>query len=142
MDRFSWISLTANSTWEPYDTSFTVEDVQTFPSHTNFDDSPCFYDALANSSTISGLRRESRQCTLTPEMLAKLWHIPIPIDRQTILATTQQSIRSQEGNMSCQFHTDTYQRQYRRLGGPNARFCTDTLFSKVKSIMGNTSAQI
>ena len=100
MDRFSWMSLTANGTWEPYDTSFTIADVQTFPSHTNFDDSPCFYDAIANSSTISGLRRESRHCTLTPEMLAKLWRIPISIACQTILATSQQSIRSQEGNMS------------------------------------------
>ena len=75
-------------------------------------------------------------------MLAKLWRIPIPIARQTILATTQQSIRSKEGNMSRRFRTDTYQQRYRRLGGPYARFCTDTLFSKVKSIMGNTCAQI
>ena len=142
MDRFPWLSLTADRTCEPYDTSLTVADIQTYPGRTNFDDSPCIYDALINSSTISGLRRESRHCTLIPEMLAKLWRIPIPITRQTILATTQQSIRSQEGNLSRQFRTDTYQRRYRRLGDPYSRFCTDPLFSKVKSVMGNTCAQI
>ena len=142
MDRFSWVSLTADGTWEPYDTSFTISNVQTLPSHTNFDDFPSIYDDLVNSFTISGLRRESGQCTLTPEMLAKLWCVPISVAHQTILATTQQSIRSQEGPMARRFRTDTYQRRYRRLGGPFARFCTDTLFSKVKSVMGNTCAQI
>lgn len=142
MDRYPWLSLTADGAWEPYDSSFTIADTQAYPSHTNFDDTPCFYDAIVNSSTISGLRRESRNATVTPEMLAKLWRIPISLARHTLSATTHSSIRSQEGSLSRRFRTDTYQRRYRRLGGPYARFCTDTLFSKVKSVMGNTCAQV
>ena len=36
----------------------------------------------------------------------------------------------------------TYQRRYNRLGGPYSRFYTDVLFSKVKSLSGNTCATL
>ena len=62
--------------------------------------------------------------------------------KRTLEVTTFNSLRTKEGKMSRRFRTDLYQCRYRRLGGPNARFHTDTLFSKVKSILGDTCAQL
>ena len=68
--------------------------------------------------------------------------IPIDIARNIIKTTTFSSIRTNEGRISRPFRTDTYQRRYKRLGGSNNRFYTETLFSKVKGITGETCAHL
>ena len=100
------------------------------------------YDAVIDGVSISEVISKNNDDTLTPEALSKLWTIPNDIARNTIKATSSSSIRTNEGRISRRFRTNTHQRRYKRLGGSNARFYTDTLFSKVKGIIGKTCAQL
>ena len=144
MDTFKWLPLTHHDSWEPYKENFNISSSTTFePSYFRSDISDPFYDSIQSSVIISSLRREGKANTiLTPEILSQAWHIPLNLAKRTMDVTEYKSIRSQEGKLSRRFRTNTYQRRYRRLGGPFSRFYTDTLFSKVKSISGNTCAQI
>lgn len=142
MDNYPWLSLTSPGAWEPYDSAFDASTVSSVLSQTNFDDNVFIDHVLTPSLTISGVRREGKEHSLTPEILSKLWRIPLPQARRTIQVTEQRSLRKQEGSISRRYRTDTYQRRYRRLGGPYSRFSTDVLFSKVKSTSGNTCATI
>ena len=100
------------------------------------------YDSVIDSISVSEVISKMNDDTLTPEILPKLWVIHIDIERNTIKETTFSSIRTNEGRISRRFRADTYQRRYKRLGGSNARFYTDTLFSKVKGITGQTCTQL
>ena len=99
------------------------------------------YDSVIDGVSVSEVISK-RNDILTPEDLLKLWMIPIDIAKNTIRATTFPSIRTNEGRISRRFRIDTHQRRYKRLGDSNARFYTDTLFSKVKGITGETYAQL
>ena len=107
-----------------------------------FHNSEMIYDSVIDSVSVSEVISKRNDDTLTPETLSKLWMILIDIARNTIRATTYSSIRTNECRISRRFRTDTYQRRYKRLGGSNARFYTDTLLSKVKGIIGETCAQL
>ena len=102
--------------------------------------SKIIYDTVIDGVSILEVIIKSNNDTLTPEALSKLWMIPIDIARNTIKSTSFSFIRKNEGRISHQFRTNTYQRRYKRLGGSSARFYTDTLFSKVKGITGETCA--
>ena len=95
---------------------------------------------MIDGVSVSELISKINDDTLTPEVLSKLWMIPIDIARNAIKETTLSSIRKNEGRISRRFRTDAYQRRYKRLGGSNVRFYTDTLFSKVKGITGEICA--
>ena len=142
MDNYQWLQLTSTGSWEPYENNFNVADMVSTPSFTNFDNYPFICDDIENLFFISGVRREGKHSSLTPEILSKIWRIPLNQARRTIQVTEQKSLRNQEGPISRRFRTNTYQRRYHRLGGPYSRFCTDVMFSKVKSVSGNTCAII
>lgn len=142
LNSYHWLSLTSSGNWEPYDLNLDVSEVTTYPSFTNFDHQPSIFDAVDFCYNISGVRREGKRSVLTPENLTKMWHIPLNVARQTLQVTEQKSLCTNDGQLSRRLRTDTYQRRYRRLGGPYSRFCTDTLFSKVKSTSGNVCAEV
>ena len=146
LDTYKWYQLTNNSTWLPYDLDLQVSSVDVSNEHNKdsdlFHNSNDLYYRVANSVIISGVNAHSRDDSVTPELLSKRWRIPLEKARDTLNASTYNSIRTKEGRMSRRFRTDTYQRRYRRLGGDNAPFYTDTLFSKVRSIGDETCAQI
>ena len=100
------------------------------------------YYYVIDSVSVSEVISKRNDDTLTPEALSKLSMIPIDIARNTIQVTTYASIRTNECRISRRFRTYAYQRRYKRLGGINARFYTDTLLSKVKGITGKTCEQL
>ena len=112
-------------------------------SHTSWYSTSVQVDLIAAQlAPFSYNNRYSRICSINPEGLSKLWIIHIDIARNTIKVTSFSSIRTHEGRISRRFRTDTYQRRDKRLGGSNARFYTDTLFSKVKGITGETCTEL
>ena len=80
----------------------------------------------------------ARHLKATAESLAELWHIGLNKAKQTLRATTQRGTRSAILRLSRRYRSD---RMYsiKRLQGC---FATDTFYSPVKSILGNTCAQI
>ena len=147
MNLYSWVPLTQNTIWNPHSINVNVSTLGT-----HFDNAwsyylPCinadeFCSNIEEGICVSSVHLGLKSTTLTPEALAKMWRIPLMSAKRTLEVTTFNSLRTKEGKMSRRFRTDLYQRRYRRLGGPNARFHTDTLFSKVKSILGDTCAQL
>ena len=144
MNSYEWVQLTPESIWNPHQVDVNVNHLSSYndEQYVTFSDIGSLCSNIEERTLVSSVYVQSKSSTLTPERLAKLWRIPLPLAKLTIDATTYTSIRTNEGRMSRRFRTDLYQRRYRRLGGPDSRFYTDTLFSKVKSISGETCAQL
>ena len=79
-----------------------------------------------------------RHRKVSADPLSELWHIGPKRAKATIDATTQNGIRSAILPLSRRYRSD---RMYnvKQLRG---RFATDTVYSDVKSLLGNTCAQI
>ena len=145
MNNYTWINLTSSGEWNPYnegnDTK-SVSNIFTNDYHDEYESIINVHDRLLDTIIISGIQQTRRLNQLSPERLSKLWKIPLSVAKRTLKITTHNSIRTKSGNLYSRYRTNTYQRRYRRLGGQFARFYTDTLFSKVISVMGHTCAQI
>ena len=80
-----------------------------------------------------------RHHEITPELLARKWGCGLKTATNTLKVTTQLGVRSAIGPLTRRYRTDLLQLHYRRL---STTFYTDTMFSKEKSLKGNTCAQI
>ena len=63
---------------------------------------------MIDGVSVSELISKINDDTLTPEVLSKLWMIPIDIARNMIKAILFLSIRTNEGIIYRRFRTDTY----------------------------------
>ena len=79
-----------------------------------------------------------RHGKISSDLLSELWHIGPKRAKATLEATTQNGIRSAILPLSRRYRSD---RMYnvKRLRG---RFATDTVYADIKSLLGNTCAQI
>jgi len=82
---------------------------------------------------------QERHSSVSPEELSRKFGCGIETARQTLKATTQRGIRHAVHPLSRRYRTDILQSRLRIL---NDTFYTDTLFSGVKSLKGNTCGQI
>ena len=87
MDNYQWLSLTSTGSWEPYDTNFNISQISALSSHTNFDDHLFLGHNFDTDLSISGVRQGGTQSVLTPEILSKLWCIPLSQARRTTHAS-------------------------------------------------------
>lgn len=98
-----------------------------------------FTSDLPSRTTISATFTDDRHHQVTPELLARKWGIGLEKAKATLKCTTQESIRSAVLPLTRRYRTDLLSQSLRRL---RSTWYTDTLFSKVKSITGNTCAQL
>jgi hypothetical protein len=80
-----------------------------------------------------------RHSPVTPEGLASKWGIGLDLAKRTLQVTTQQGIRTAIHPLHRRYRVDHLHLNRKRLNGD---WFTDTLFSKVESIQGNTCAQV
>ena len=92
-----------------------------------------------NEAAVSAVNTKSRHSSVTPEELARKWRIGLQTAKDTLKVTTQNGIRHALHPLKRRYRTDNMSLSLRRL---NTRFYTDTLFAKVKSLKGNTCAQV
>ena len=81
----------------------------------------------------------ARHTELSAEEVSKKFGIGIETARNTLKATTQHGIRHAMHPLSRRYRTDIMQSKRKRL---NDTFYSDTMFSGIKSIRGNTCAQM
>ena len=81
---------------------------------------------------------DDRHHGISPELLARKWGIGLEKAKNTLKGTTQNSIRSAVMPLTRRYRTDFMSQRLRRL----TTWYTDTLFSKQKSVVGNTCAQM
>ena len=104
----------------------------------NFDS---YFDELEKKSvSLSAIQSKNKKGYVTPEVLSKRWKIGLETARRTLEKTTQMAVRdftNKSGSRRLKpFH---YQLKYPRL---NVEMFTDTFIARMKSLMGNTCAQI
>ena len=80
-----------------------------------------------------------RHTKVNPENLARLWNIGLETAKRTLQVTTQQGIRTALHPLHRRYRVDHLHLNRRRLNGD---WFTDTLFSKIISLQGNTCAQV
>ena len=155
------IELTSESTWDPSRMNDMiprrVAAVNTFGEREA--DSSCFDSLLSNTSeaysdatltqrlvSAVNIKREikatgkiQKKTATDPVSLMRRWNIGIESATKTIRATTQRGIRHAAHPMTRRYRTDLLSHRFRRL---NDVWYTDTAFSTVKSIRGNSCFQV
>ena len=90
-------------------------------------------------ATIAGVQSNERHTTVSAESLSKSWLVSMETAKRTLNATTQLAKRHATKPLQRRYRTDILSNRYRRL---NIRVYSDTLFSGVKSLKGNSCAQV
>ena len=80
-----------------------------------------------------------RHSSVTFENLSPKWNIGLETAKRTLQVTTQQGVRTAVHPLHRRYRVDHLHLNWRRLNG---NWFTDTLFSKVISLQGNTCAQV
>ena len=147
MENYHWMELTSKEEWKPYELLEKgvaglnlTNDLDTMSGEKDSHNS--FIDSIDNHIVVYAIKMNETKNTLTAEKLSKMWRIPLLTAKRTIEGTTHRLIRTNEGHLSRRFRTDTHARRYNRLGGPYARFYTDTLFFKLRTVSQFSCAQI
>ena len=99
------------------------------------------FDIRLMYAYVSSLRRDHTSDVNTDD-LSRLWNISLKDAELTLKATTNNSIRLNEGRLSRRYKTEAHQKQYKQLGGYLSQFYSDTFFAGNKSARGNTCVQL
>ena len=144
LDNYGWVELTSQAEWNPYPEDNGDVYYNSSINSTIMDDDfqNSFYYNAKETIIINKVETKAKNTSLSPELLSKLWRIPLQSAKRTLSVTTNNYIRTNEGKLSRRFRTDLFQKRYRRMGGNFSRFYTDTLFFKCKTLDLSTCAQI
>ncbi len=100
-----------------------------------------FFNEVSLRNVVS-TNSSKRNYNTTAEHLAAKWNIGLEAAKKTLQVTTQKGIRHTTYPIEQRFRTRQAQLRYNQLGGRHGRFYTDTFFSSIPTINGNTMAQI
>jgi hypothetical protein len=100
-----------------------------------------FFNEVSLRNVVS-TNSSKRNYNTTAEHLAAKWNIGLEVAKKTLQVTTQKGIRHTTYPIEQRFRTRQAQLRYNQLGGRHGRFYTDTFFSSIPTINGNTMAQI
>ena len=89
--------------------------------------------------SIGATLTSERHSSVTFENLSRKWNIGLETAKRTLHVTTQQGVRTAVHPLHRRYQVDHLHLNQRRLNGD---WFTDTLFSKVISLQGNTCAQV
>jgi ribosomal protein L15 len=169
--NFHKLTLTYdNPIWDPYSTDFTRQEekytdskgilvtrqsghanIQMISSHESTVsvvlssisvslDEQHFIEALEKTCLVSVAQSSNYRYRVTPEELARRWNIGLSAAKRTLLATTQRGVKDiASRTLTQRVKPTTSQLRYRHL---RTSVYTDTMFSCVMSLSGNTCAQI
>ena len=91
-----------------------------------------------NTSTAS-LQSQERHSIITPEHISRTWKIGLKTAQETLQCTTQRGIRTALHPIQRRYRVDHLALHRNRL---NTTFYLDEMFSKTKSLRGNTCATV
>jgi len=91
------------------------------------------------NAEISATFTSERHSSVNYENLSRKWNIGLETAKRTLQVTTQRGVRTAVHPLHRRYRVDHLHLNRRRLNGD---WFTDTLFSKVVSIQGNTCAQV
>ena len=132
------VCLTSPHGWDPYG-----GDSLSLYNADNLSDNSCSISKFLSQSfnrSITNISSNQRQ-VISIEDVMKRWGVENEMARQTLMATWQEYTRSTD-NLNLRFKTARVHSRYRQLLDPYSGFDTDTLFSIVLSLRGNTCGQV
>ena len=153
LDCCDWIAMTSHTVeWDPYLGEF-AENEDEVPKHEDKKDERNLFEVSLSSvccddySFMKCIRQVcsstiTKKDTLRAEDLARTLNIGLQTARDAIKVTTQKMIRNAVHPLQRKFRTMKQQLRYNYLGGSHGRLYSDTLISRLKSIRGNSVAQI
>lgn len=137
------IFLTSEEEWDPNSNSFEnlEEEMKSKINISSLDVNYCeHHDILiSNLNRVHATKTLDKKLFVKNEELARRWAIGIKDAENTVKTTTQKFIRSAIHPIERRFRTKQLALRYNNL---NCRFNSDTFFSNVTSILGNTCAQL
>jgi hypothetical protein len=99
-----------------------------------------FVEALEKTCIVSVAQLSNYRYRVTPEELARHWNIGLSAAKRTLLATTQRGVKDiASRTLAKRVKPTPSQLRYRHL---RTSVYTDTMFSTVTTLNGNTCAQI
>jgi hypothetical protein len=96
-------------------------------------------DKTEEQVNVSAVDTRARHTKLSVEEVSRKFGVGLETARKTLKATTQYGIRHAVHPLSRQYRMDIMQSKRQRL---NNTFYTDTMFSGIRSLRGNTCAQV
>ena len=137
------ITLTSDAEWNPYSSTFAEKEQPFLPSHQHYTYSDEFMNAtydFAGNRLLCATSSMDHCSSVSPEHLAWQWGTSVMVATHTLKVTTQRGIRFiTKDNLSRQFRTRQAQLGHKWL---RTAVYSDTMFSDIKSIRGNTCAQV
>ena len=132
------ICMTSPHGWDPYgDDSITPYNSATLQDYS------CAISTFLSrplKNLILNVSSNQRQ-VITLEQLMSRWGVGKETAKRTLNATWQEYTRATD-NLTRRFKTTRVHSRYRQLLGPYSVFYTDTLFSNILSLRGNTCGQV
>jgi hypothetical protein len=89
--------------------------------------------------TVAATNIRARHTAITAEEISRKFGVGLETIQKILKATTQLGIRHAVHPLSRRYRTDVLQSKWKRL---NDTFYTDTMFSGIRSLSGNTCAQL
>jgi len=138
-----WLIVTNDLPWEPASDHFAEQESYcqedtSQPSHNR--------DIYSLSSmlyhNICAVNSGSRKLSVSDAEIARIFNCGPTIAKKTRLVTTQKGLRSFTSHLTRRYKTKQAALRYDQLGGRHGRFYSDTFFSSVKSLRGNTMGQL
>ena len=149
-----WLVVTGDEEWNPYDTSFADNEEGATDAY-----SQSYYETPPDRNRHATLTEEThiatkifrccssiattgRKLNVTDKTIADTFGCSPETALRTRMVTTQKGIRSMTDHLCRRYRTKHAALRYNQLGGRHGTFYSDTMFSSIKSISGNTMGQI
>jgi hypothetical protein len=138
-----WLVVTNDLPWEPSSTQFSEQEAfcqEDAPS------APLDRDIYSMTSllhhNVCALNTGSRKLSVPDGEIAWIFNCSPAVAAKTRLMTTQKGVRSITEYLTPRYKTKQAALRYNQLGGRHGRFYSDTFFSSVQSVRGNTMGQL
>ena len=137
-ENLQTICMTSSHGWDPYGS-----DSLSFYDPSRLTINTCRVSFFLSTFPLNNIYHvsSSKKGSISVDDLMKRWGIGKHSATLTLQSTLQEYTRSAD-NLSRRFKTARVHSRFRQLLGPHSTFYTDTLFSNVKSLRGNTCGQV
>ena len=134
------LELTSIDLWEPYETLPTVSEIKMkFSQH---DDGLLDLPTMIASHIHIDAITTTVKGQLSPSYLSRLWNVSLDSAKRTLQATKQTSLHIVKNGLTRRRKANRSRLDFVRLNGYLADFASDTFFSNVVSLRGNTCVQL
>jgi hypothetical protein len=139
-----WLVVTNDLPWEPLSDQFSEQEIvyQDHDAPPSIDDRDICSLSAALHQNIQAINTQTRKLSKPDSVIARIFTCSPSVATKTRSVTTQKGKRSVTEHLTHRYKTKQAALRYNQLGGRHGQFYSDTFFSSIKSIQGNTMGQL